>query len=126
MQSLVVAAVAERDISRWKLGLDINLLTVLYTHFRWYSSDWVPEVSEKENKDEGEPGKLCKQSDVFMHVIQLACEKVNIDIPQSILTSWESQHTIIQTVPSWWVCKLSDVSMHVNQIHISSYLVRAL
>ncbi|CAL5079946.1 unnamed protein product [Urochloa decumbens] len=32
-QLFVVAAVAERDISRWKLGLDIRLLAVLYTGF---------------------------------------------------------------------------------------------
>ncbi|OEL23467.1 WAT1-related protein [Dichanthelium oligosanthes] len=31
VQSLVVAAVAERDISRWKLGLDISLFAVVYT-----------------------------------------------------------------------------------------------
>ena len=30
----VVAAVAERDISRWKLGLDISLLAVLYNVIR--------------------------------------------------------------------------------------------
>ncbi|RLM86205.1 WAT1-related protein [Panicum miliaceum] len=33
VQLFVVAAVAERDISRWKLGLDFRLLAVLYTGF---------------------------------------------------------------------------------------------
>ncbi|KAF8690792.1 hypothetical protein HU200_041182 [Digitaria exilis] len=32
-QSLVVAAVAERDMSRWKLGLDVSLLAIIYTGF---------------------------------------------------------------------------------------------
>lgn len=31
VQLFVVAVVAERDISQWKLGLDISLLAVLYT-----------------------------------------------------------------------------------------------
>nr|CAB3452709.1 unnamed protein product [Digitaria exilis] len=31
--SLVVAAVAERDMSRWKLGLDVSLLAIIYTGF---------------------------------------------------------------------------------------------
>ena len=34
LQLFVVAAVAERDISRWKLGLDISLLAVLYNVIR--------------------------------------------------------------------------------------------
>nr|CAB3456421.1 unnamed protein product [Digitaria exilis] len=33
-QSLVVAAVAERDMSRWKLGLDVSLLAIIYTVIR--------------------------------------------------------------------------------------------
>ncbi|XP_034581835.1 WAT1-related protein At5g64700 isoform X3 [Setaria viridis] len=33
VQSLVVAAVAERDSSRWKLGLDVSLLAIIYTGF---------------------------------------------------------------------------------------------
>ncbi|KAG2641620.1 hypothetical protein PVAP13_2KG225416 [Panicum virgatum] len=33
LQLFVVAAVAERDISRWKLGLDFCLLAVLYNGF---------------------------------------------------------------------------------------------
>ncbi|RCV10491.1 hypothetical protein SETIT_2G116000v2 [Setaria italica] len=33
VQLFVVAVVAERDISQWKLGLDISLLAVLYTGF---------------------------------------------------------------------------------------------
>ncbi|PVH63808.1 hypothetical protein PAHAL_2G111200 [Panicum hallii] len=33
VQLFVVATVAERDISRWKLGLDFRLLAVLYTGF---------------------------------------------------------------------------------------------
>ncbi|CAL5075825.1 unnamed protein product [Urochloa decumbens] len=32
-QTFVVAAVAERDMARWKLGLDISLLSILYTGF---------------------------------------------------------------------------------------------
>ncbi|CAN6195450.1 unnamed protein product [Urochloa humidicola] len=31
LQSLVIAAVAERDISRWKLRLDVSLLAIAYT-----------------------------------------------------------------------------------------------
>lgn len=31
LQSLVVAAVAERDFSRWKLRLDVGLLAIAYT-----------------------------------------------------------------------------------------------
>jgi hypothetical protein len=34
VQLFVVATVAERDISRWKLGLDFRLLAVLYTVIR--------------------------------------------------------------------------------------------
>jgi hypothetical protein len=34
LQLFVVAAVAERDISRWKLGLDFCLLAVLYNVIR--------------------------------------------------------------------------------------------
>jgi hypothetical protein len=30
LQSFVVAAVAERDMSKWKLGLDMSLLAVVY------------------------------------------------------------------------------------------------
>jgi len=30
LQCFVVAAVAERDMSKWKLGLDMSLLAVVY------------------------------------------------------------------------------------------------
>ncbi|KAL6643269.1 hypothetical protein ACP70R_021450 [Stipagrostis hirtigluma subsp. patula] len=33
VQSFVVASVAERDFSRWKLGLDVSLLAVIYSGF---------------------------------------------------------------------------------------------
>ena len=31
IQSFIIAVVAERDFSKWRLGLDIGLLAVLYS-----------------------------------------------------------------------------------------------
>ncbi|CAL5065110.1 unnamed protein product [Urochloa decumbens] len=49
LQSLVVAAVAERDFSRWKLRLDIGLLAIAYTGFvvtglTYYLQAWCVEM----------------------------------------------------------------------------------
>ncbi|CAN6165956.1 unnamed protein product [Urochloa humidicola] len=48
-QTFVVAAVAERDMARWKLGLDISLLSILYTGFvvagvSYYLQVWCMEM----------------------------------------------------------------------------------
>uniref|UniRef100_A0A8I6WM02 WAT1-related protein n=1 Tax=Hordeum vulgare subsp. vulgare TaxID=112509 RepID=A0A8I6WM02_HORVV len=50
LQSFVVAAVAERDFQKWKLGLDIGLLAVLYSAFLgtgalMYLQAWCAEMS---------------------------------------------------------------------------------
>ncbi|KAL6871569.1 hypothetical protein ACP4OV_014398 [Aristida adscensionis] len=49
VQTLIVAMVAERDMSRWKLGLDISLIAVLYTGFlvsgaAYYLQAWCMEM----------------------------------------------------------------------------------
>ncbi|CAN6162426.1 unnamed protein product [Urochloa humidicola] len=49
LQSLVVAVVAERDFSRWKLRLDIGLLAIAYTGFvvtgvTYYLQAWCVEM----------------------------------------------------------------------------------
>ncbi|CAL4910751.1 unnamed protein product [Urochloa decumbens] len=49
MQSFVVAAVAERDFSRWKLRLDISLLAIFYSGFvvigaAYYLQAWCVEM----------------------------------------------------------------------------------
>ncbi|CAL5090823.1 unnamed protein product [Urochloa decumbens] len=49
LQSLVIAAVAERDISRWKLRLDVGLLAIAYTGFvvtgvTYYLQAWCVEM----------------------------------------------------------------------------------
>ncbi|KAL6611356.1 hypothetical protein ACP70R_023185 [Stipagrostis hirtigluma subsp. patula] len=48
-QTFVVAVVAERDISRWKIGLDISLIAVVYTGFivtavSYYLQVWCMEM----------------------------------------------------------------------------------
>ncbi|XP_024310847.1 WAT1-related protein At5g64700 [Brachypodium distachyon] len=49
VQSLVVAVVVERDLSKWKLGLDIGLLAILYSAFLgtgalMYLQAWCAEM----------------------------------------------------------------------------------
>ncbi|CAN6181835.1 unnamed protein product [Urochloa humidicola] len=49
LQSLVIAAVAERDISRWKLRLDVGLLAIVYNGFlvtgvTYYLQAWCVEM----------------------------------------------------------------------------------
>lgn len=49
VQSFVVAAVAERDISKWKLQLDVSLLAIFYTGFvvngvSYYLQAWCVEM----------------------------------------------------------------------------------
>ncbi|CAN6344961.1 unnamed protein product [Urochloa humidicola] len=49
MQSFVVAAIAERDFSRWKLRLDISLLAIFYSGFvvigaAYYLQAWCVEM----------------------------------------------------------------------------------
>lgn len=44
-QLFVVAAVAERNFSKWKLGLDISLLAVLYTVIIIYCTSYESTTS---------------------------------------------------------------------------------
>ncbi|XP_029120466.1 WAT1-related protein At5g64700 isoform X4 [Elaeis guineensis] len=42
IQSFFVALAFERDFSRWKLGFNMNLLSVTYGHSEWSSHGWRP------------------------------------------------------------------------------------
>ncbi|KAL6619836.1 hypothetical protein ACP70R_034975 [Stipagrostis hirtigluma subsp. patula] len=49
IQSFVVAVVAERDFSKWKLGLDVSLLAIVYTGFvvtgvSYYLQAWCVQM----------------------------------------------------------------------------------